>query len=133
MNEIVEKYLPLGSVVILKGGQKRLMITGFLVSPTGEKTKVYDYSGVIFPEGMLSSDKTALFNHEQIERIDFLGFVDDEEKQFKIKLNELISKGFNEDESSSGGQELKNPITQDLKDLGFNVENNTENVEIFNV
>ena len=29
MNDIKEKYLPVGTVVLLKGGQKRLMINGF--------------------------------------------------------------------------------------------------------
>ena len=27
MNEIAEKYLPIGSVVLLKGGEKKIMIT----------------------------------------------------------------------------------------------------------
>ena len=86
----IEKYLPLGTVVMLKNGKKRLMITGFCITPNNDDGVMFDYSGVIFPEGMISSDQTALFNHEQIERVDYLGLVDDEEKKFKTKLNELV-------------------------------------------
>ena len=42
-----ERFLPIGSVVKLKDGQKRLMITGFLPieqKENGEKN-VWDYSG----------------------------------------------------------------------------------------
>ena len=38
----MEKYLPIGSVVMLKGGTKRVMITGFCTVPNEDKEKVYD-------------------------------------------------------------------------------------------
>ena len=86
------KFLPIGTVVMLKEGKKRVMITGFL-SMAGEekKQKVYDYSGCIYPEGFLSSNQVCLFNHEQIETVYFKGFVDEEETNFKNKLNELAN------------------------------------------
>lgn len=93
MNQKYEKYLPIGSVVLLNNGTKRLMITGFCVVPNDDKTKIYDYSGCLYPEGMLSSDEVALFNHDQIKQIYALGFSDEEEKSFKSKLiNELNNK-----------------------------------------
>ena len=53
-----EKFLPIGSVVKLKNGQKRLMITGFLQMEQGEdgKKNIWDYSGCLYPEGMLTSE-----------------------------------------------------------------------------
>lgn len=87
-----EKYLPVGTVVMLKGGKKRAMITGFCAISDDDKTKVYDYSGCLYPEGFISSNQTLLFNHEQIDKIFYLGLIDDEEKQFKQKLNEMIKK-----------------------------------------
>lgn len=87
-----EKYLPIGSVVMLKGGKKRAMITGFCAISGEDKTKVYDYSGCLYPEGFISSNQTLLFNHEQIEKLYHLGLVDDEEKKFKEKLNEMLKK-----------------------------------------
>ena len=40
-----EKYLPIGTVVMLKGGKKRAMIIGFCSIPQEDQSKMYDYSG----------------------------------------------------------------------------------------
>ena len=85
--EIGEKYLPLGTVLLLKGGKKRIMITGFCV--TSEENTTYDYCGCMYPEGTISSKETLVFNHDQIEKIYYMGLIDDEEKEFKNKLKEL--------------------------------------------
>lgn len=87
-----EKYLPVGTVVLLKGGKKRAMVTGFCSIAGEEKNKVYDYSGCLYPEGFLSSNQTLLFDHDQIEKVFHLGLVDEEEKVFKQRLNEMMSK-----------------------------------------
>jgi len=98
MNETIkEKYLPVGTVVLLRNGTKRVMINGFCTMDASKPEKVYDYSGVLFPEGSLSSDQTLLFDHEQIIRVDHLGLDDDEEKTFKAKLKEIVA------ESANGG------------------------------
>ena len=94
MNNTGEKFLPLGSVVMLKGASKRLMVTGFCTMAADDESGVmYDYSGCMYPEGVISSDQTALFNHDQIEKVYHLGLVDEEEKSFKIKLNQLLNSG----------------------------------------
>ena len=85
-----EKYLPVGTVVMLKGGKKRTMITGFCSVADEDKSKVYDYTGCLYPEGVISSNQTLLFNHEQIDKIYHLGLVDEEEKQFKQRLNTMM-------------------------------------------
>lgn len=90
MNNVGEKYLPIGTVVMLKGGSKRVMITGFCSMATEDQNVMYDYAGCMYPEGFLSSDQTALFNHDQIAQIYHLGLVDDEEKKFKASLNALV-------------------------------------------
>ena len=96
-----EKYLPIGTVVLLKGGKKRAMITGFCSVAQENKEKIYDYSGCVYPEGYLSSNQVCLFDHDQIEKIFFVGFEDEEEKEFKNKLNEAIaSLGENEAEGT---------------------------------
>lgn len=96
MNQKYEKYLPIGSVVLLENGTKRLMITGFCVVPNDDKTKVYDYSGCLYPEGVISSEQIALFNHDQIKTIYAIGYSDDEEKKFKVNLQKTISEIENE-------------------------------------
>jgi len=102
-----EKYLPIGSVVLLKGGKKRAMITGFC-SVAQEKTdKIFDYSGCVYPEGYLSSNQVCLFDHDQIDKIFFIGYEDEEEKIFKEKLNRIVatleSERASSSETSEGG------------------------------
>lgn len=85
-----EKFLPIGTVVMLNGGAKRVMITGFCTIASDDNAKMYDYCGCLYPEGVVSSDKNLLFNHNQIAKIYALGYSDDEEKEFKAKLNEVL-------------------------------------------
>ena len=91
MEGIEEKYLPIGTVVMLEGGSKRVMITGFCAIEENQKEKMWDYSGCMYPEGFLSSNQTCLFNHSQIEKIYHLGLIDEEEETFKKTLKELTS------------------------------------------
>ena len=50
------RFLPIGSVVRLKKGKKRLMITGFLPIEHNEKGEknVWDYSACLYPEGVIT-------------------------------------------------------------------------------
>lgn len=92
MNSIEEKFLPIGTVVMLKGGTKRVMISGFcaMEGKNRENNKMWDYSGCLYPEGFLSSNQTCLFDHSQIDKVYHYGLVDEEEEKFKVQLNELI-------------------------------------------
>lgn len=87
-----EKFLPIGSVVILKGAKKRLMIHGYATIDMNKKDKVYDYVGCMYPEGIISSDQSLLFNHEDIDNVFFLGYRDEEGEEFNKKLNEIMTK-----------------------------------------
>ena len=75
---MLEKYLPLGSVVLLKGGEKRVMIYGRRQAANTDGT-VWDYAACLFPEGNVDDDHIYLFNHTEIERVFFLGLQDQEE------------------------------------------------------
>ncbi len=90
-NNTYEKYLPIGTVVMLKGASKRVMITGFCNIDESNKDKVYDYSGCVYPEGVISSKQTLLFDHSQIDKVYFVGYDDDENKQFQTKLKNLMN------------------------------------------
>ncbi len=80
--------LPIGSVVLLVGGDKRLMITGRIQTKT-DSDVIYDYTGVLYPEGMISSDDMYFFNRDAISRVFFIGFQDFEEIEFQ---NQILSK-----------------------------------------
>lgn len=91
----IEKYLPLGTVVLLKNAKKRIMITGFAATALETKGKMYDYIGCLYPEGVISSDKNLLFDHEQINKIYYMGYKDEEWKKTEIKIKEIVEKKLN--------------------------------------
>lgn len=84
------KLLPIGTVCMLKGGTKRVMITGFCSIPAEDPKKVYDYSGCLYPEGFLNTTNVCLFDHDQIDKVHFKGFEDEEETKFKEKLSIVV-------------------------------------------
>ena len=86
-----KEFLPLGSVVLLKEASKKLMIVGFLTSRVDDE-EVFDYAGCLFPEGVLSSDESLLFNEEDIEEVIALGYKNEETDEFNLKLKEIINK-----------------------------------------
>ena len=92
MNQKYEKYLPIGSVVLLENGTKRVMITGFAIKAKEMPSKIFDYVGCLYPEGIVSTDKNLVFDHSQIKQIYAIGYSDEEEKKFKEKLKEEIEK-----------------------------------------
>ncbi len=89
---VSEKYLPIGTVVMLKGGTKRAMITGFCTISEEKNGKVFDYSGCMYPEGVISMKQVLLFDHDQIEKVYHMGLIDQEEVEFKRKLIEIAEK-----------------------------------------
>ena len=97
---IPEKYLPIGSVVLLKDGEKRVMITGFgFIDTNNDDIEViYDYVGVLYPEGLLSTDQNLVFNHDKIDKIFALGYSDDEDKEFRKRIR-LIDEEFKNTEN----------------------------------
>lgn len=89
-----EKYLPLGSIVLLKGGTKKIMINGYCITTEAKKGKIFDYRGCSFPEGVLESTGVALFDHNQISEVCFVGYKNDESLNFLDKL-EIINNEMN--------------------------------------
>ncbi len=81
-----KNYLPIGSIVLLKDGKKRLMICGRKQYVKSEN-KEYDYMGCLYPEGTLGNGKAVLFNQEDIGNLYFIGFQDIEEFHYRELLN----------------------------------------------
>ena len=79
----MKDLLPIGSVVTLKEGKKKLMIIGRIQE--NEKTKkLYDYAGCQWPEGYKDKDHCYVFNHEDI------GLQDIEEFNYRFELDEKL-------------------------------------------
>ena len=85
----IKDLLPVGSVVLLKEGQKKLMICGILQSDATNQGDEYDYMGVLYPEGHIGEQFQYLFYHEDIAQIIFRGYEDEERDAFLTKLAAL--------------------------------------------
>ena len=85
-----DKFLPIGTVCTLKGSNQMIAITGFCMKNENIPDKVFDYVACFFPQGVYDLSKNILFDHNQIDRILYLGYVNEEEKIFKQKVNELL-------------------------------------------
>lgn len=79
--------LPLGSVVRLKEAANSLLIIGYFPVGQGRPDYVWDYTGVVFPGGCLDTTQTYQFDKEQIEEIQYIGYEDEEQHQFIMRLN----------------------------------------------
>ena len=77
----MKDLLPIGSVVTLKEGTKKLMIMGRLQQNMKTK-KIYDYAGCLWPEGYMDKEH-CLF---------YIGLQDIEEFNFRFELDEMMKK-----------------------------------------
>ena len=95
-----QKYLPIGSVCTLKGKNKKVMITGYYSVEFNGNLKINDYSGCVYPEGMLLPEQNCTFNHSDIEQINFLGFENTEYQTFKKLLDKLTGNDITDEEKA---------------------------------
>ncbi len=76
------QLLPIGSVVKLKENASLVMVIGYMSLDTDTNDKIYEYSGVAFPEGLIDKNRIALFDHNQIETIASYGYMDAEQQSY---------------------------------------------------
>lgn len=88
----IKDLLPIGSIVLLENGEKRLMINGIMQSEANGTGKEYDYLGVLYPEGHIGDQFQYLFNHEDVKEIVFRGFEDSERAAFIEKLSNIYER-----------------------------------------
>ncbi len=81
------ELLPIGSVVKVKGINGKIMITSYGVVERINPSERWDYGGVIYPIGALSSKSAATFYATQITNIFFKGYQDDDVKKFLEALS----------------------------------------------
>lgn len=100
----MQGILPIGTVVLLEGSDKKAMIIGVCQQLEGDNTRVWDYVGVPYPEGYLGSKYTFVFDGDQIQDICQLGYQDEEQKALKIRIDDALTK-FRNGGSLDGGSE----------------------------
>lgn len=83
---------PLGSVVILEGGEKKVMIIarGVAMKQEGEM-QYFEYGGCLYPEGLMG-DQILYFNGENIQTVTAEGYSDEEDQLLTERLEEWIEK-----------------------------------------
>jgi len=98
-------YLPIGSIVKVKGSDKKLMITGFCVCNVGKDGKkyIYDYIACLWPEGILNTNQNIMFNHNDIAEVVVKGIENEEETAYKTKLDEAIKQILNNNKDFNRG------------------------------
>ena len=102
----IKFLLPLGSVVRLKNTDRKVMVTANFLGvfdkdklankaedPIAMKDKngkpmVFDYMGVLWPEGDINSKKKLFFQNDSIEEVYFYGYCNPKQKQFRNTLEE---------------------------------------------
>jgi hypothetical protein len=94
---IPEKYLPLGTIVLLKDAKKKMMIIGYEIETEDENRTIYNYMGCLYPEGFIEDNVHLLFNHEQIGQVIFMGFSNEESIELHKVLKELVNKRNNKE------------------------------------
>ena len=87
-----KKLLPLGSVVYLKEGNKKVVIIARgLVAKNGDGYIYFDYGGVPYPEGLVD-EKMAYFQHDAVTKVVFEGYTDLDDEATVEKINLFVEK-----------------------------------------
>jgi hypothetical protein len=79
--------LPLGSIVTLISGGKKLIIYG-RVQLAVESKEEFDYLACLWPEGNIDVEFTYLFNHTDIDEIIYRGYTDSEDLTFLAYMSD---------------------------------------------
>lgn len=95
-----ERFLPIGTVVLLKGGKKYVMVTSYCIfpnkvqikegKPIQPEKKMYEYGGCVYPEGIIDTSMSCAFNHNQIDKIIYMGYESEDQK----KLSQILNSGY---------------------------------------
>lgn len=80
------KYYPIGTVVILEGGDRPLMIYGRKQLQASSEL-IWDYVACLYPEGNISDEYTFFFQQEEIEKVLHIGYDSPYEKKMQRLLN----------------------------------------------
>ncbi|AUW96362.1 DUF4176 domain-containing protein [Streptococcus pluranimalium] len=84
-----KKWLPLGTTVTLKNGNQPIMIVGRYQQ--NKEGQVFDYSGVLNPQGFEDAHSMYLFNESKIDHILFESEFTEYENEYIKQLDAFIS------------------------------------------
>jgi len=84
---VLKQYYPIGTIVLLEGGNRPLMIFGRrqIQATTG---KEWDYVACLYPEGNLGDKYNIFFQYEEIAQVLYLGWISEYEQQMQQILQQ---------------------------------------------
>jgi hypothetical protein len=107
------QYLPLGSVAIVKGGVKKIMVVARgIATKFNDKIVAFDYAGCLYPEGIMD-EQLMYFNHEDIAKVYFEAFSDEDNE---IMLENIKNWAKNNELEKGDPLVLNNNSKEDLKE-----------------
>ena len=80
-----KNLLPLGSVVRLSDDNSYMIIGRVVATEAEGEEKLFDYVACSFPDGIQGEDNY-FFDNEDIKGIDFVGYQDSEELNFRSEI-----------------------------------------------
>lgn len=83
------ELLPIGSIVTVKDGTRKLMITGRMQYDQ-ENNTLNDYLACLYPEGIIGDEYHFLFNHDEIQEVVYIGYESEEDREHLETLEGLI-------------------------------------------
>jgi len=85
-------FLPLGSIIIVKGGVKKAMIIARGVGTEKEGAMTYfDYGACLYPEGLVG-DEMLFINHSDIAKVVFEGYSDEDNELMTANIREWLGR-----------------------------------------
>ena len=96
-------FLPLGSIVILKGALKKLMIIN---RANLVKDQYFDYGAILYPEGMIDGN-LAYFNNDDIFKVISKAYTDDDDTLMVEQLTQAKETFF-----ASSGKEVEQVVSE---------------------
>jgi hypothetical protein len=112
---MTENYLPIGTICKINNIDKEIMIIGYV--PIKNEKEIFDYSGCLYPEGVLSPEGIIAFNNNDIKEILIQGA---DTPQYK-KFNEFLKTiDFSEvSENLTTKKEKVNNVISSIETLGI--------------
>lgn len=85
-------YLPLGSIVTLVDSSNKIMISGY--ASKDSDGSVWDYCGILYPDGYTDASKLYRFNRSQVSSIVSDGYTNDDMKTWLSQIkNRMQARG----------------------------------------
>lgn len=85
-------YLPLGSIVTLVDSSNKIMISGY--ASKDSDGSVWDYCGILYPDGYTDASKLYRFNRSQVSGIVSDGYTNDDMKAWLSQIkNRMQARG----------------------------------------